>query len=45
MAQKKLQKDSQYEHLDRDGDGTITDDEMAMEIKRGFRLVQHQPLD
>lgn len=31
MAQKKLQKDSEYEHLDRDGDGTITDDEMAME--------------
>jgi len=30
-AQKKLEKDSKYNYLDRDGDGTISDDEMAME--------------
>ena len=27
-AQKKLEKDSQYEHLDLDGDGIVTDEEM-----------------
>jgi len=30
-AQKKLQLDSSYAHLDKDGDGIVTDEEMAME--------------
>ena len=30
-ASKKLQPDSKWAHLDRDGDGTISDDEIAME--------------
>ena len=30
-AAKKLQPDSKWAHLDRDGDGTISDDEIAME--------------
>ena len=30
-AQKKLAKDSKYAHLDKDGDGIITDEEMMME--------------
>jgi hypothetical protein len=29
MAQKKLQKDSQYQALDLDGDGTVSDAELA----------------
>tara|TARA_A100001015_G_C14374728_1_gene475613 strand:+ start:84 stop:434 length:351 start_codon:yes stop_codon:yes gene_type:complete len=28
---KKLQKDSQYNHLDKDGDGIVSDEELAME--------------
>ena len=31
MAAKKLQKDSAWEHLDTDGDGVISDEEIAME--------------
>tara|TARA_R100001510_G_C7615238_1_gene177615 strand:- start:72 stop:419 length:348 start_codon:yes stop_codon:yes gene_type:complete len=32
-AQKKLQKDSEYAHLDKDGDGIVTDEELAMDEK------------
>ena len=31
MAQKKLQKDSSFAHLDKDGDGIVSDEEMLME--------------
>jgi len=31
MAEKKLQKDSIYAHLDKDGDGIVSDEEMMME--------------
>ena len=31
MAQKKLQKDSEYAHLDLDGDGIVTDEELDMD--------------
>ena len=31
MAQKKLQKDSEYAHLDIDGDGVVTDDELDLD--------------
>ena len=31
MAEKKLQKDSIYAHLDKDGDGIVSDKEIAME--------------
>tara|TARA_B100000508_G_C11265570_1_gene183151 strand:+ start:158 stop:481 length:324 start_codon:yes stop_codon:yes gene_type:complete len=37
MAQKKLQKDSGYEHLDLDGDGVVTDEELDMD-ERMMRL-------
>ena len=30
-AQKKLETDSKYEHFDKDGDGIVTDEEMALE--------------
>ena len=30
-AQKKLEKDSQYAHLDADGDGVVTDEELDMD--------------
>ena len=30
-GQKKLEKDSQYEHLDLDGDGIVTDEEEMMD--------------
>ena len=30
MAQKKLQKDSKYQALDLDGDGTVSDAELAV---------------
>ena len=30
-AQKKLEKDSQYAHLDIDGDGVVTDEELDMD--------------
>ena len=30
-AQKKLETGSQYEHFDKDGDGIVTDEELAME--------------
>ena len=30
-AQKKLEPSSQYEHFDKDGDGIVTDEELAME--------------
>jgi len=33
MAQKKLQKDSSFAHLDKDGDGIVSDEEMMMERK------------
>lgn len=33
MAEKKLQKDSIYAHLDKDGDGIVSDEEMMMEQK------------
>ena len=32
-AQKKLAKDSKYAHLDADGDGIVSDEEMLMEEK------------
>ena len=32
-AQKKLEKDSEYAHLDKDGDGIVTDGELAMDEK------------
>ena len=31
--QKKLQKDSSFAHLDKDGDGIVSDEEMMMERK------------
>ncbi len=31
MVQKKLQKGSEYEHLDVDGDGIVTDEELEMD--------------
>ena len=37
MAQKKLQKDSEYAHLDIDGDGVVTDDELDLH-ERMMRL-------
>ncbi len=37
MAQKKLQKGSQYAHLDIDGDGIVTDEELDMD-ERMMRL-------
>ena len=37
MAQKKLQKDSEYAHLDIDGDGIVTDDELDLD-ERMMRL-------
>ena len=33
MSQKKLQKDSDYAHLDLDGDGIISDEELEMDRK------------
>tara|TARA_Y100000356_G_C11110862_1_gene209534 strand:+ start:84 stop:410 length:327 start_codon:yes stop_codon:yes gene_type:complete len=33
MAQKKLQKGSEYAHLDLDGDGVVTDEELEMDEK------------
>ena len=33
MAQKKLQKESEYAHLDLDGDGIVTDEELEMDEK------------
>ena len=36
-AQKKLEKDSQYAHLDADGDGEVTDEELDMD-ERMLRL-------
>ena len=36
-AQKKLEKDSQYEHLDLDGDGVVTDEELDLD-ERMMRL-------
>ena len=36
-AQKKLEKDSQYEHLDLDGDGIVTDEELDLD-ERMMRL-------
>ena len=32
-AQKKLQKDSEYAHLDLDGDGVVSDEELEMDRK------------
>ena len=37
MAQKKLQKESEYAHLDLDGDGVVTDEELVMD-ERMMRL-------
>ncbi len=37
MAQKKLEKGSEYEHLDLDGDGIVTDEELDMD-ERMMRL-------
>lgn len=37
MAQKKLEPDSEYEHLDLDGDGIVTDEELDMD-ERMMRL-------
>jgi|TARA_R100000773_G_scaffold40397_1_gene36340 hypothetical protein len=37
MAQKKLEKNSEYEHLDLDGDGIVTDEELDMD-ERMMRL-------
>ena len=37
MAQKKLQKDSEYSHLDLDGDGIVTDEELDLD-ERMMRL-------
>ncbi len=31
MAEKKLEKESKYSHFDKDGDGIVTDKEIAME--------------
>ena len=36
-AQKKLEKDSQYEHFDLDGDGIVTDEELDLD-ERMMRL-------
>ena len=36
-AQKRLEKDSQYAHLDLDGDGIVTDEELDMD-ERMMRL-------
>jgi len=36
-AQKRLEKDSQYEHLDLDGDGIVTDEELDLD-ERMMRL-------
>ena len=36
-AQKQLEKDSQYEHLDLDGDGIVTDEELDLD-ERMMRL-------
>ena len=33
MAQKKLEKNSEYEKYDLDGDGIVTDEELAMDEK------------
>ena len=33
MVEKKLQPSSKYNHLDKDGDGIVSDDEMMMEQK------------
>ena len=43
MAQKKLQKDSEYAHLDLDGDGIVTDEELDMD-ERMMRLEQLRSL-
>ena len=40
MTEKKLQKGSQYEHLDIDNNGIITDGEMA--IAQKMEQLQHQ---
>ena len=32
-AQKKLEQNSEYAHLDKDGDGIVTDEELAMDEK------------
>ena len=37
MAQKKLQKDSEYAHLDLDGDGIVTDEDLDLD-ERMMRL-------
>ena len=37
MAQKKLQKESEYAHLDLDGDGIVTDEELDLD-ERMMRL-------
>ena len=37
MVQKKLQKDSEYAHLDIDGDGIVTDEELELD-ERMLRL-------
>ena len=37
MAQKKLQKDSDYAYLDLDGDGVVTDEELDLD-ERMMRL-------
>ena len=39
-AAKKLQPDSRWSHLDRDGDGVVSDDEIAMEE----RMIQLEDL-
>ena len=42
MAQKKLEKGSQYEKYDLDGDGIVTDEEFEMDEKLlGKKIIQN----
>ena len=40
-AQKKLEKDSQYAHLDIDGDGVVTDEELDMDDAQGGHIASY----
>ena len=45
MAQKKLQKDSEYNKYDLDGDGIVTDEEMAAIAKIEEIEMQEEKAD